>query len=231
MFLPNNSADKMFPFSCNKCFRKYESTLQLHLNRCGHVICQNCLGSNCAVCSRPVKSLPISAKMPREVAEYFTDPLKYYQKFKQIAKFHREQQRLYAQHYLEVQKTEYKKLEEQMQGFSKLEQSLKSDLEAEREKVRKCKEQLACFERRVENGCYEQRPQPVKLRFNSAATNNLKIFPQRGTSLPTNTTLSISSLATENRKRLLNAEELGQKTTLNQLFELSFKSNSSKYKL
>ncbi|KAI9584611.1 hypothetical protein GQX74_006506 [Glossina fuscipes] len=180
------------PFSCNKCFGKdEEGTLQLHLSRCGHIICQNCLGSNCAVCSRPVKSLPISAKMPREVAEYFIDPLKYYQKFKQIAKFHREQQRLYAQHYIEVQKTEYKKLDEEMQGFSKLEQCLQSDLKAEREKVRKCKEQLACFERRLENGYYEQQPQPAKLRFNSAVTNGLKPFPQRATSLPTTTTLSM----------------------------------------
>ncbi|XP_037885050.1 RING finger protein narya-like [Glossina fuscipes] len=217
------------PFSCNKCFGKdEEGTLQLHLSRCGHIICQNCLGSNCAVCSRPVKSLPISAKMPREVAEYFIDPLKYYQKFKQIAKFHREQQRLYAQHYIEVQKTEYKKLDEEMQGFSKLEQCLQSDLKAEREKVRKCKEQLACFERRLENGYYEQQPQPAKLRFNSAVTNGLKPFPQRATSLPTTTTLSVSSLGTENRKRLLNANELGQKMTLNKILELSFKSNSSK---
>ncbi|KAI9583424.1 hypothetical protein GQX74_005172 [Glossina fuscipes] len=60
---------------------------------------------------------------------------------------------------------------------------------------------------RLENGYYEQQPQPAKLRFNSAVTNGLKTLPQRVTSLPTSTTLSVSSLSTENRKRLLNAND------------------------
>uniref|UniRef100_A0A1A9W6M5 RING-type domain-containing protein n=1 Tax=Glossina brevipalpis TaxID=37001 RepID=A0A1A9W6M5_9MUSC len=180
----------MFQFPCNKCFDKYGNGPQLYLSRCGHIFCKKCLESNCEICSRPIKSIPISAKMPREVAEYFIDPMKHHQKFMQVAKFQREQQRIYAQHYIRVHKDKRKKQEEQMRGFDKLERSLKDELEEEREKIRKYREQLACYERRMENGYHEQQSLQPRLLFNNSVSNS-----SRGTkSRPRSTTLSSSSM-------------------------------------
>lgn len=166
----------MFPHFCNHCFRecKYYKTLKLHVSRCGHVLCTDCVRPSCRICSRPMESVPLNNQMPNGMADYFADPLKHYRHFQKIYKFHNEQEKLYVQHFCQHFEENTKRLQKHLQGFMKMHGALTAELANEQERIEKCQAYLSYYERKSSNDSNAMqmavpRPQP-RLRYPPSRT-------------------------------------------------------------
>ncbi|KAM7361917.1 uncharacterized protein ACRADG_012781 [Cochliomyia hominivorax] len=96
--------------------------------------------------------------MPAPMAEYFTSPLKQYQHYKKVMKFHHEQERRLVEHMCRTNEEESKKVECELKGYAKLNNSIKRQIEVEREKIRKLREYTTYFDRRLEQARYMTPP-------------------------------------------------------------------------
>lgn len=150
----------MFPFYCNKCFRrrKYDISLELFVSRCGHILCRDCLNENCGICSRPFSPVAINKDMPTSMAEYFSSPMKQYQHYKKVMKFHHEQEKRLVDHLCKSNAEENKKLDNELKGYAKLNDTIKKKIEHERERIRKLREYTSYYDRRFEQARYMTPP-------------------------------------------------------------------------
>lgn len=157
----------MFPLHCNKCFctRKLEPKRLFNISRCGHIICQQCLQSKCRICSKSYNAIPIQKEMPASMLEYFDDPIKSYRHYQKVAKFHYDQERSLGIHLYRTNEAAIQKVTAELQAFNKLHVKLTQTKEKERERIRKLKEYIAYFERRLEQSRYVKPPVAAQPRY------------------------------------------------------------------
>ncbi|XP_065361823.1 RING finger protein nenya-like [Calliphora vicina] len=150
----------MFHFYCNHCFRrrKFETSMQLFISRCGHILCNDCVQDNCCICKRPFTAVAVNKEMPRSMAEYFVSPMKQYQDYQKKMKFHYVQERRLVEHLCRSNAEENKRVESEIQGYTKLDDSIVRHIAHERERIRKLREYIAYYNRRFEHANYMTPP-------------------------------------------------------------------------
>ncbi|XP_052835808.1 RING finger protein nenya [Drosophila gunungcola] len=131
----------MFRIHCNKCFcrRNTNPTLVFHMSRCQHVICETCLSQSseekkCPVCKVELTTVPINRQLPRGVANYFEDPLRFQVLYRKISKFQVDQRASDNRgFYRQMQEHEKNKL--RLEGFCKMEAQINQQIQLEKKRI------------------------------------------------------------------------------------------------
>lgn len=142
----------MFRLHCNKCHkhRVHQPSLALHLSRCQHVLCAECLDSSskdkkCPLCSLALQTIPICRSMPSGMAQYFQDPNRYLQLYRKISKFQADQ-RTSDNLGFSRQMEQKSKMERQLQGYNKMEAKLNQQIKRESQRIRELRDYISYHE-------------------------------------------------------------------------------------
>ncbi|XP_017083156.1 RING finger protein nenya [Drosophila eugracilis] len=131
----------MFRIHCNQCFRRrsVEPEVIFHMTQCQHVICAFCLNDSssekkCPVCKRELQAIPINRNLPRNVANYFEDPLQFHQLYRKISKFQSNQRASDNMgFYRQMKQHENNKL--RLEGFCKMEAQFNNQIQKEKKRI------------------------------------------------------------------------------------------------